>query len=100
METLRRPATRKSLPLSARDLEDLDKLRGSEAHRAALSHLVDTEVSRDTSEASLLHAVLEAGMRAVQQQVEEEGYAEIAADMNAAARQASARRRRPSWADE
>ena len=100
METLRRPAARKSLPLSARDLEDLAKLRGSEAHRAALSHLVGSEVGGDTSEASLLHAVLEAGMRAVQQQVEEQGYAQIAAEMDVTARQASARRRRPSWADE
>jgi hypothetical protein len=100
METLHRAATRKSLPLSARDLEDLAKLRGSQAHRAALSHLVDAEVTGDTSEASLLHAVLEAGMRAVQLQVEDDGYAQIAEEMDAAARQTSARRRRPSWADE
>ena len=100
METLRRPAARKSLPLSARDLDDLATLRGSAAHRAALSHLVDIEVRGDTSEAGLLHAVLEAGIRAVQQQVEDQGYAQIAAEMDVAARQGSARRRRPSWADE
>ena len=100
MKTLHRPAARKSLPLSAKDLEDIAKLRGSAAHRSALSHLIDTDVSGDTSEASLLHAVLEAGLRAVQQQVEEEGYAQIAADIDVSARQASARRRRPSWADE
>jgi hypothetical protein len=85
---------------AAKDLEDIAKLRGSAAHRSALSHLVDTDVSGDTSEASLLHAVLEAGLRAVEQQVEEEGYAQIAADIDVSARQASARRRRPSWADE
>lgn len=100
MDALRRVTTRKSLPLSERDLEDLAKLRGSMAHRAALSRLVDGDVSHDVSEAGLLRAVLEAGLRAVQVSVEEEGYAQIAADMDVAARRASARRRRPSWADE
>lgn len=100
METLHRTAARKSLPLTMRDLEDLAKLRGSAAHRAALAQLVEAEVGDEASEASLLHAVLEAGMRAVRHQVEESGYAQIAAEMNPARRQASARRRRPSWAEE
>lgn len=100
MGTLHRPAARKSLPLSAKDLDDIARLRDSAAHRSALSHLVDADVPGDTSEASLLHAVLEAGLRAVHQQVEEEGYAQIAADADVSARRASARRRRPSWADE
>ncbi len=100
METLHRPATRKSLPLTSRDLEDLAKLRGSAAHRAALSRLVEAEISDGASEASLLHAVLEAGMRAVRHQVEESGYAQMATEMDPARRQAAARRRRPSWAEE
>jgi hypothetical protein len=99
METLHRP-TRKSLPLTARDVEDLIKIRNSVAHRAALADLVDAPVSEGASEASVLQAVFEAGLRAVRHQVEEAGYAKLAAEMDASTRQASARRRRPAWADE
>lgn len=99
METLHRP-TRKSLPLTARDLEDLSKIRHSVVHRAALADLVEAPVSESASEASVLQAVFEAGLRAVRHQVEEAGYAQLAAEMDAASRQASARRRRPAWADE
>lgn len=92
--------TRKSLPLSERDLRDLAVLRGSTAHRAALSRLAHSEVTEASSEAAMLHAVLEAGIKAVQELVESEGYAQIAAEDAAEERQAVARRRRPSWADE
>jgi hypothetical protein len=94
---------RKSLPLTARDLRDLDILRGSPARRGALASLVDIEVGETLSEAQLLHAVLEAGLRAVEERIEEDGYARIAAERSEteqAARRAVARRRRPSWADE
>jgi len=93
-------ATRKSLPLSERDLRDLAVLRGSEAHREALSRLAQVEVSATSSEAVMLQAVLEAGIKAVAQLVEAEGYARIAAEASSENRQAVARRRRPSWADE
>jgi len=59
---------------------DLAVMRGSEAHRAALAHLVDAELTSESSEATLLHSVMEAGIKAVQQQVEDQSYAQIAAD--------------------
>lgn len=97
---MNRPSARKSLPLSERDLRDIAKLRGSMAHRAALSQLSAEVVTESTSEAAVLHAIVEAGIKAVTEQVEQEGYAQIAAEMTAADRQAVARRRRPAWADE
>lgn len=101
MDTLKRASvTRKSLPLSERDVRDLTTMRGSDAHRAALSQLANVEVSEDASEAALLHAVMEAGIKAVEQQVEADGYARIALGMDSTARQSAARRRRPTWADE
>lgn len=93
-------SARKSLPLSAQDLADLGRLRQSASHRIALSMLADVEISDDASEASLLHAVLEAGLRAVRERVETQGYAQMAQQVDASPRRASARRRRPSWADE
>lgn len=99
MEALHR-STRKSLPLTARDLEDLATIRSSVAHRAALADLVESQLSEGASEARVLQAVFEAGLRAVRHQVEESGYAQLAAEMDATTRQASARRRRPGWADE
>ena len=92
--------TRKSLPLSDRDLRDLAVLRGSEAHRAALSRLAQVYVTESTSEAVMLQAVLEAGLKAVAELVEAEGYANIASEASSENRQAVARRRRPTWADE
>ena len=57
-------------------------------------------VTEGSSEAVVLHAILEAGIKAVEQLVEAEGYAQIAAEGAAENRQAVARRRRPTWADE
>ncbi|MGW6279404.1 hypothetical protein [Kribbella sp. NPDC055071] len=93
-------ATRKSLPLSDRDLRDLAVLRGSGAHRAALSRLAQVRVTESTSEAMVLQAVVEAGLKAVADLVEADGYARIAAEVTSEDRRAVARRRRPSWADE
>ncbi|WGY04331.1 hypothetical protein QI633_11295 [Nocardioides sp. QY071] len=100
MATLDRPAARKSLPLSARDIRDIDMLRGSADRRAALSNLVAEEVAEDSSEAAVLHAVFEAGLRAVSQELESRGYAEIAEDYTLAERRRVSRRRKPAWADE
>ena len=91
---------RKTLPLSPQDVDDLRKLREHPAHAAALARLVPGHLGASPSEAALLHALMEAGLRAVQQEVEEVGYAQIAVDMQAAERKAMARRRQPSWADE
>jgi hypothetical protein len=73
-------------------------LRGPEAHREALRELSGAAVT--DSEASVLHAVLVAGLRVVREQAEEAGYAQLAAERNAEQRRAFARRQRPSWADE
>lgn len=100
MPDLEKATVRKSLPLTERDLRDLETLRSSEAHRAALATLVSSDILKTRSEAALLRAVLEAGLRAVEHQVEADGYAQMAADLDAAAMKRSARRRRPSWADE
>lgn len=100
MDILNRASVRKSLPLSEGDLRDLALMRASEAHRDALARLADIEVTSEISEATLLHAVMEAGIKAVQQQVEAQGYAQIAAELDTASQRAVARRRRPSWADE
>jgi hypothetical protein len=100
VKTLGRTAARKSLPLTERDLHDLETLRESAIHREALSQAAHIELADDASEAVLLHAIHEAGMRAVRQQIEEQGYKEIGETMAGNERQRVARRRRPSWADE
>ena len=48
----------------------------------------------------MLHALVEAGLRAVTQEIEDRGYAEMAADYTAADRRRVARRRKPAWAEE
>lgn len=100
MATLDRPAVRKSLPLSARDIREIELLRGSSVHRNALERLSAQSINDDSSEATVLHAIVEAGLKAVLEEVEEAGYAELANEYDAAARQAVSRRRRPAWADE
>ncbi|MGI8522088.1 MAG: hypothetical protein ACR2K3_02090 [Nocardioides sp.] len=93
-------STRKSLPLSARDLHDLATLRGSTAHRVVLSDLAGEIVTEASSDAAVLHAVWEAGIKAVRDRIEVEGYAEIAEGRDVQTARAAARRRRPSWADD
>lgn len=98
--TVRRP----SLPLTARDEADLAVLRDSEPSRQALARLTGIPTYSSTvSEATLLHAVFTAGLGALRQEAEEAGYAEIAAQQDAAeiaAQRRQARRRSPSWAHE
>lgn len=96
--------TRKSLPLTERDLADLSTLRGSPEHLAALADATGTELETGASEAALLHAVWEAGMRSVREHLEDAAYAEMAAnpdpDFDPVERYAVARRHRPTWAEE
>ena len=94
------PIIRKSLPLSSRDLSDLSRLRESDTYHAALHELTSFTVTDQTSEASFLHAVLEAGILAIEQKAQEAGYAQMAQDIDVAARKAFARRRTPTWATE
>ncbi len=100
MALLDKPVTRKSLPLSARDVEDLEKLRSSHEMREALSTLSSESITEASSEAALLHAVMEAGKRAIREHLESAGYAQIAQQREDYNRPAVARRRRPAWADE
>jgi hypothetical protein len=65
-----------------------------------LSDLTQVQVTESISEAALLQTVLEAGLKAVADLVEAEGYARIALEVVPENRQAVARRRRPTWAGE
>ncbi|MFT4164036.1 MAG: hypothetical protein QM650_02200 [Microlunatus sp.] len=93
---------RKSLPLSERDLQDLELLRRSPDRRIALEALVHAELPSTASEAQLLSALLAAGLEAVNQKVAEESYASEAAARRAsdATQRAVHRRRQPDWAGE
>ena len=93
--------TRKSLPLSDRDLAGLARLRESGPHRAALAELAGIDAST-ASEATLLRAVMDLGFTALLERVELVGYAAMAGepDLSPDEHRAMARRRRPSWADE
>lgn len=101
---LNQPAkTRKSLPLTERDLADLERLRGQTPEREALSDLAGVVVEGVT-EAALLHMIFSAGLRAIREKAEELAYSSAAADRLASGEAEEtrriARRRRPAWADE
>lgn len=73
----RRVVQRKPLPLTQRDLEDLGRLHDAESpQRRALRLLLGSEPG--TSDAQMLHALLVVGLRRVEEQVEEEGYGQLA----------------------
>ena len=67
---------RKTLALTARDLEDLDQLRSPGPERTALAELSGSALRGEVSEAVLLHAVFTAGLRAVREMTEARAYAE------------------------
>lgn len=94
---------RKSLPLTERDLADLERLRAPGPERAVLSEMAGVRVESVT-EAALLNIIFAAGVRAIREQAEERAYASAAAERIASGEAAEvrrvARRRRPSWADE
>ena len=101
---LNEPAkARKSLPLTERDLADLERLRGRTPERDALADLSGVAVENVT-EAALLHMIFAAGLRAIRERAEERAYASAAADRLASGEadeiRRIARRRRPAWADE
>ncbi len=98
-----RVVRRPSLPLTETDERELSLLRGSSAHRDALSRLSGEDVgSEQLSESAILHATLLAGLAAVRELAQEEGYAALAAEQADETRQRreEARRRPPSWVDE
>lgn len=94
---------RKSLPLTERDLADLERLREQTPERDALAELAGIEVE-SLAEAALLRVVFAAGLRAIRERAEERAYVVAAADRLASGEAAEsrrvARRRRPTWADE
>src|SRR5580704_10436193 len=99
---LNQPTERRTaLPLTARDVADLAKLREPGPEREALADLAASLPAGDVSESLLVHAVFQVGLRAVREAAEERSYAEAAFEqqLHADADRAAARRRRPSWAD-
>jgi hypothetical protein len=98
-----RVVRRPSLPLTEQDDRDLLLIRESPTYKRALEKLSGEALGEArTSEAALLHAVFEAGVTAIRQTAEAEGYAMIAAEQatQEVERRAEARRRRPAWANE
>jgi hypothetical protein len=102
---LNQPAkARKSLPLTERDLADLERLRAQTPERDALSDLAGVVVVEGVAESALLHMIFTAGLRAIREKAEELAYASAAADRLASGEAQEirriARRRQPAWADE
>jgi hypothetical protein len=96
--------TRKSLPLTEKDLADVDRLRQETPEREALSEMAGIVIVEGVAEAALLHMIFEAGLRAIRERAEERAYASAAEDRLACGdtdeARRIARRRRPAWADE
>jgi hypothetical protein len=95
--------TRKSLPLSEKDLADIARLREETPEREALSEMAGVVVE-SVAEAALLRMIFEAGLRAIREKAEERAYASAAEDRLASGEadetRRIARRRRPAWVDE
>jgi len=95
--------TRKSLPLTEKDLAAVARLRQETPEREALSEMAGIVVE-GVAEAALLHMIFEAGLRAIRERAEERAYASAAEDRLASGDTDEARRiarhRRPAWADE
>jgi hypothetical protein len=68
----------KSLPLTAGDIADLDRLRAPGPGRAALAGLSGSPLEGEVAEPELLHAVFAVGLRVVQETAEARAYAEAA----------------------
>jgi hypothetical protein len=105
MVVSREPAkTRKSLPLTEKDLADIARLREQTPEREALSEMAGGVVVESVAEAALLRMIFEAGLRAIRERAEELAYASAAEDRRSAedadADRRIARRRRPAWAGE
>jgi hypothetical protein len=92
-ERVRSATRRKSVPLTARDLADLELIRRSPAARAALA------VDEDASEAAILHGILALGIGEALKVALDVGYDQLAVSYEqdpdeAAARDAMRERRR------
>lgn len=91
--------TRKSVPVDPHAQREIEQLKSTSAYRDALLRMTGVD-ALSVSEAVLLQTLLEAGLRAVRHEVEEVGYAQIAAETDFEETRRMARRRRPHWADE
>jgi hypothetical protein len=96
---------RAPVPLTASDVERLELLRASAEMRQALHRLSDDPIDGEAAsptEAALLHAVLEAGWRSLEADLEGAGYAALGRERQASVdeRRAAARRREPAWSTE
>lgn len=77
---LNRPTQRRTpLPLIARDLAASEKLREPGAEREAACAVSAPTPDGEVSEAFLVYAVFVAGLRAVREDAEERGYADLSA---------------------
>jgi hypothetical protein len=96
--------TRKSLPLSDKDLADIARLREDTPEREALFELSGVVTVESPAEAALLRMIFEAGLQAIRERAEERAYASAAEDRRASGEAGEgrrvARRRPPGWADE
>ena len=68
----------KSLPLTAGDIGELDRLRPAGPGRAALAELSGSPLDGEVAEPDLLHAVFAVGLRVVQETADARAYAEAA----------------------
>jgi hypothetical protein len=92
-QRVRSTTRRKSIPLTPRDLADLELIRRSPAARAALA------VAEDASEAAILHGILALGIGEAMKVALDVGYEQLAVSYQhdpdeAAARDAMRERRR------
>lgn len=102
---LMKPAkTRKSLPLTDKDLAGIARLRQDTPERDALCELAGIAITESVAEAALLRMVFEAGLRAISEKAEEKAYANAAEDRLASGEadeaRRIARRRPPAWVSE
>lgn len=94
---------RPSLPLTETDEDALATIRTTSAFSDALARLSPDPIDPATAtEAALLHAIFQAGVAALRDAAEVDGYAQVAAEQQAddSAHRSAARRRPPSWVNE
>jgi hypothetical protein len=98
-----RTVKRPPLPLTERDLAELNKLRGEPLSWNALWSLARQETpTGEVTESVVIHAIFTVGLRAIHEAAEAASYAADAEDRRGedAERRSLARRRRPGWAKE
>ncbi|MPZ60227.1 MAG: hypothetical protein GEU93_02790 [Propionibacteriales bacterium] len=71
--------TRKSVPISRDDAADVERLRRFALYREAAKAVAGVELSENSSEAEVLHALITAGRHALHEQVMVTGYGALAA---------------------